>query len=188
MAEARQCKPYKTKPYEAALLMYLSGDADNAVQLSARLAAGGVKVSANTIRSWMKVEDAAGHDWEARRGILYEKILKQNEGEVTLQLDKIRDRCSNVLDGILEDLEEGSLRFKTKDTAIYSLSNMVTLLKGFQTTDRWKNPIFVISEYTRLLEGIPAVRRVLKANHNKIQKQLNAAITQDGTADEADAG
>ncbi|UNE66881.1 hypothetical protein FH588_20630 [Leptospira interrogans] len=179
MAEDKQLKPYKTKPYEAALLIYLSGEADNAEQLSAVLLLKGIKVTANTIRSWMKVEDENGHDWEQRRAVLWEKILKQNQEEVTLKLDKIRDKCSDILDGIFEDLEDTSLRFKTKDAAIYSLSNMVTLLKGFQTTDKWKNPIFVISEYTKLLEAIPAVRRVLKSNHNKIQKQLNAVITQE---------
>ncbi|EMF82105.1 hypothetical protein LEP1GSC188_3396 [Leptospira weilii serovar Topaz str. LT2116] len=165
------------------MLTYLSGEADNAEQLSAVLLLKGIKVTANTIRSWMKVEDENGQDWEARRASLWGKILKQNEEEVTLKLDKIRDKCSDILEGIFEDLEDKSLRFKTKDAAIYSLSNMVTLLKGFQTTDKWKNPIFVISEYTKLLKAIPAVRRVLNSNHSKIQKQVDAMITQEQEID-----
>lgn len=176
-AETTKKRHYKERIYQTAFGEYLAGKGDNAEQLAKHLATLGISVSARTILRWMGEEDEAGETWESRRIALYEPIRREKEESAILEYAEIRSACSEILNGIFEDLKSGALRFKSKAEAVYSASNMVQLLQKLeQHDDRLKNPFFVIELYSSILSQIPTLRKALAQNQKRIRQLVEQAL------------
>lgn len=177
MEEQKRRKPYKTKPYELGLIAYLSGDVNNAEQLTNYLATKGLKISPRTAVAWMRITDENGNDWETRRALLWDKLNRKEEDIATLNIAKLRNECSDVLEGVLEDLKGAALTFKTKEGAINSLSVIINIIYKLGSGAKWSNPIYVIQEYTNILKSIPEINRVITRNQNKIDRRIDAMFS-----------
>ncbi|EMO80198.1 hypothetical protein LEP1GSC126_3368 [Leptospira kirschneri str. 200801774] len=179
--EEKKCKPYKAKSYELGLIAYLSGDVNNAEQLANYLTSKGLKISPRTAVAWMRTADENGNDWETRRALLWDKLNRKEEDMATLNIAKLRNECSDVLEGVIEDLKDAALTFKTKEGAINSLSVIISIMHKLGSGAKWSNPIYVIQEYTNILKSIPEVNRVITRNQTKIDRRIDAMFSDNET-------
>ncbi|KGE22780.1 hypothetical protein IQ65_20700, partial [Leptospira interrogans serovar Lai] len=104
------------------------------------------------------------------RALLWDKLNRKEEDIATLNIAKLRNECSDVLEGVIEDLKDAALTFKTKEGAINSLSVIINIMHKLGSGAKWSNPIYVIQEYTNILKSIPEINRVITRNQNKIDR------------------
>lgn len=165
---------YKEKLYNRAYTLFVSGQCSNAEQVASTLTKAGYKISANTIRLWMKEKDENGNDWEDEKRLLWLRLRDETKEGAYLQRKKLREELSTILEGIFEEVKNNKeLTFKTKDAAIYSMSNIINLMRQLEdTNDNLKNPLYVIQFYTDILCEIPTIRNALQRNHERVRKLI----------------
>ena len=107
-----------------AFVLFCSGHSFHRIAEIMRVRPNCASISPNTIKSWSEQPDDKGRTWIDRKSEV-DALVEVNENTTAARIKtNLVGEIEAVQAKVLEEITDGSLKFKTKDAAIYSFKSL----------------------------------------------------------------
>lgn len=123
-----------------------------------------LKISGVTIRKWVKIQK-----WDEEKQRNRNEVTKRVNEKIVFDSARSREVLSDIANGIVEDLSDPNLKLRTKGEGVYSLTNIIQVMKTLGNT---VDSAVVVNMVMDILFSRPKIKKAIMPEINDIMQEI----------------
>lgn len=131
-----------------------------------------LKITPPTIRKWIKAKK-----WDAEKQENRTEVTKRVNEKILFDSKRAREVLSDIANGIVEDLSDPNLKLKTKGEGVYSLTNIIQVMKTLGNT---VDSAVVVNLVLDVLFSRPKIKKAIMPEIGDIMQEIAYRMQRNG--------
>lgn len=140
------------------------------------------KLRGQTVKTWAEKPDDDGHTWEEHRAKVRASMRQNTDEAYRTRYAEIRAKAETIQEALYDQLtDEKRAKIKSFEGAVYAfkgISEFVISLSEMEHNNQ--HPVIIVQAMLEVFREIPAVRKAIKDNWERIAREIQARLAGNG--------